>query len=169
MSIGYNWYWLQNFCYALQTDSKKHSEVCTCTILHWQCSAPNKGEKDNGTKTFCGSAWVSHEFFIFIYFLLMFDCSHSSALIQENWMITTCRSFGFRYDNVPPEINRLRCRVNYHALKFLPEIEQMADLLASRMRNRTGSSNYMYVKLVCKFAERYPGSCYYLNCTNNLP
>ncbi|XP_009602874.1 protein PECTIC ARABINOGALACTAN SYNTHESIS-RELATED-like [Nicotiana tabacum] len=45
------------------------------------------------------------------------------------------------YDNVPPEINRLRCRVNYHALKFLPEIEQMADQLVSRMRNRTGSSN----------------------------
>eukprot|EP00268_Persea_americana_P012246 TRINITY_DN15142_c0_g1_i1.p1 TRINITY_DN15142_c0_g1~~TRINITY_DN15142_c0_g1_i1.p1 ORF type:complete len:326 (+),score=48.19 TRINITY_DN15142_c0_g1_i1:216-1193(+) len=45
------------------------------------------------------------------------------------------------YDNVPPEINRLRCRVNYHALKFLPEIEEMADQLASRMRNRTGSSN----------------------------
>lgn len=52
----------------------------------------------------------------------------------------------FRYDNVPEEINRLRCRVNYHALKFLPDIEQMADLLASRMRNRTGNSNpYMYV------------------------
>ncbi|CAH9077756.1 unnamed protein product [Cuscuta epithymum] len=45
------------------------------------------------------------------------------------------------YDNVPSEVNRLRCRVNYHALKFLPHIEQMADLLASRMRNRTGSSN----------------------------
>ncbi|XP_022877024.1 protein PECTIC ARABINOGALACTAN SYNTHESIS-RELATED-like [Olea europaea var. sylvestris] len=45
------------------------------------------------------------------------------------------------YDNVPPEINKLRCRVNYHALKFLPEIEQMADSLVSRMRNRTGSSN----------------------------
>ncbi|GFP97515.1 uncharacterized protein at1g04910 [Phtheirospermum japonicum] len=45
------------------------------------------------------------------------------------------------YDNVPQEINRLRCRVNYHALKFLPEIENMADLLVSRMRNRTGSSN----------------------------
>ncbi|CAA3027569.1 PECTIC ARABINOGALACTAN SYNTHESIS-RELATED-like [Olea europaea subsp. europaea] len=45
------------------------------------------------------------------------------------------------YDNVPPEINKLRCRVNYHALKFLPEIEQMADSLVSRMRNRTGSLN----------------------------
>lgn len=57
----------------------------------------------------------------------------------------------FRYDNVPPEINRLRCRVNYHALKFLPEIEEMADSLASRMRNRTGSSNpYMYVTVAFK-------------------
>lgn len=46
-----------------------------------------------------------------------------------------------RYDNVPQEINRLRCRVNYHALKFLPEIENMSDLLVSRMRNRTGNSN----------------------------
>jgi len=53
-----------------------------------------------------------------------------------------------RYDNVPPEINRLRCRVNYHALKFLPEIEEMSDLLVSRMRNRTGISNpFMYVTL----------------------
>jgi hypothetical protein len=34
----------------------------------------------------------------------------------------------------------------------------MADLLASRMRNRTGNSNpYMYVKVVCKFAEQYSG------------
>lgn len=64
----------------------------------------------------------------------------------------------FRYDNVPPEINRLRCRVNYHALKFLPEIEQMADLLASRMRNRTGSSNpYMYITV----AFEKPCSAFY--------
>ncbi|KAJ0790742.1 putative GDP-fucose protein O-fucosyltransferase [Helianthus annuus] len=35
----------------------------------------------------------------------------------------------------------LRCRVNYHALKFLPEIDEMADQLVARMRNRTGSPN----------------------------
>ncbi|KAL1532749.1 protein PECTIC ARABINOGALACTAN SYNTHESIS-RELATED-like [Salvia divinorum] len=45
------------------------------------------------------------------------------------------------YDNVPQEINRLRCRVNYHALKFLPDIENMAELLVSIMRNRTGNYN----------------------------
>ncbi|KAJ0038965.1 hypothetical protein Pint_22847 [Pistacia integerrima] len=60
------------------------------------------------------------------------------------------------YDNVPPEINRLRCRVNYHALKFLPEIEQMADSLVSRMRNRTGSSN-PYMALHLRFEKGMVG------------
>ncbi|KAI4317320.1 hypothetical protein L6164_025198 [Bauhinia variegata] len=60
------------------------------------------------------------------------------------------------YDNVPPEINRLRCRVNYHALKFLPDVEQMADLLASRMRNRTGSSN-PYMALHLRFEKGMVG------------
>ncbi|KAK6922303.1 GDP-fucose protein O-fucosyltransferase [Dillenia turbinata] len=60
------------------------------------------------------------------------------------------------YDNVPPEINRLRCRVNYHALKFLPEIEQMSDLLASRMQNRTGGSN-PYMALHLRFEKGMVG------------
>ncbi|XWS34702.1 hypothetical protein CRYUN_Cryun21dG0060400 [Craigia yunnanensis] len=60
------------------------------------------------------------------------------------------------YDNVPPEINRLRCRVNYHALKFLPEIEQMADLLVLRMRNRTGSPN-PYMALHLRFEKGMVG------------
>lgn len=60
------------------------------------------------------------------------------------------------YDNVPPEINKLRCRVNYHALKFLPDIEEMADSLASRMRNRTGSSN-PYMALHLRFEKGMVG------------
>ncbi|KAB2088278.1 hypothetical protein ERO13_A04G136900v2 [Gossypium hirsutum] len=60
------------------------------------------------------------------------------------------------YDNVPPEINRLRCRVNYHALKFLPEIEEMANLLVSRMRNRTGSPN-PYMALHLRFEKGMVG------------
>ncbi|KAL4348013.1 hypothetical protein GQ457_17G001050 [Hibiscus cannabinus] len=60
------------------------------------------------------------------------------------------------YDNVPSEINRLRCRVNYHALKFLPEIEQMSDLLVSRMRNRTGSPN-PYMALHLRFEKGMVG------------
>ncbi|KAL6629859.1 hypothetical protein ACP70R_029624 [Stipagrostis hirtigluma subsp. patula] len=60
------------------------------------------------------------------------------------------------YDNVPMEINRLRCRVNYHALKFLPHIEEMADKLAARMRNRTGSVN-PYMALHLRFEKGMVG------------
>ncbi|CAK9175993.1 unnamed protein product [Ilex paraguariensis] len=60
------------------------------------------------------------------------------------------------YDNVPPEINRLRCRVNYHALKFLPEIDRMADQLVSRMRNRTGNSNH-FMALHLRFEKGMVG------------
>ncbi|CAL9055796.1 protein PECTIC ARABINOGALACTAN SYNTHESIS-RELATED [Musa acuminata AAA Group] len=60
------------------------------------------------------------------------------------------------YDNVPPEINRLRCRVNYHALKFLPEIEEMAEKLAARMRNRTGNVN-PYMALHLRFEKGMVG------------
>lgn len=60
------------------------------------------------------------------------------------------------YDNVPAEINRLRCRVNYHALKFLPEIETMAEVLASRMRNRTGVT-HPYMALHLRFEKGMVG------------
>uniref|UniRef100_A0A0D9WTF4 Uncharacterized protein n=1 Tax=Leersia perrieri TaxID=77586 RepID=A0A0D9WTF4_9ORYZ len=60
------------------------------------------------------------------------------------------------YGNVPMEINRLRCRVNYHALKFLPDIEEMADKLATRMRNRTGNVN-PYMALHLRFEKGMVG------------
>ncbi|KAJ4816447.1 O-fucosyltransferase family protein [Rhynchospora pubera] len=60
------------------------------------------------------------------------------------------------YDNVPTEINRLRCRVNYHALKFLPDIDEMADKLAARMRNRTGGLN-PYMALHLRFEKGMVG------------
>lgn len=60
------------------------------------------------------------------------------------------------YDNVPQEINMLRCRVNYHALKFLPEVEEMAKVLAARMRNRT-SILHPYMALHLRFEKGMVG------------
>ncbi|KAH7420398.1 hypothetical protein KP509_13G006000 [Ceratopteris richardii] len=60
------------------------------------------------------------------------------------------------YDNVPPEINMLRCKVNYHALKFLPEVEEMADVLIARMRNRTGIL-HPYMALHLRFEKGMVG------------
>uniref|UniRef100_N1QYA7 O-fucosyltransferase family protein n=1 Tax=Aegilops tauschii TaxID=37682 RepID=N1QYA7_AEGTA len=64
----------------------------------------------------------------------------------------------FYIDNVLPRIKEKtimstkpfveRLGVNYHTLKFLPDIEEMADKLATKMRNRTSSGNpYMALHL----------------------
>ncbi|XP_028114627.1 protein PECTIC ARABINOGALACTAN SYNTHESIS-RELATED-like isoform X2 [Camellia sinensis] len=96
----------------------------------------------------------------------IFDVEHFIDYLKDDvrivrdipeWFTDKSELFtSIRYDNVPPGINKLRCRVNYHALKFLPHIEQMADLLASRMRNRTGSSN-PYMALHLRFEKGMVG------------
>ncbi|KAK4711459.1 hypothetical protein R3W88_005972 [Solanum pinnatisectum] len=37
-------------------------------------------------------------------------------------------------DPLPPQVQRLRCRCNFHALKFVPKIEETGALLIRRMR-----------------------------------
>lgn len=40
-------------CVVFQTNCEEHSKICTCTILHRQCSASHQGEKDYGSETIC--------------------------------------------------------------------------------------------------------------------
>ncbi|KAL6575916.1 O-fucosyltransferase 31 [Orobanche hederae] len=53
------------------------------------------------------------------------------------------------FDNVPDDIQRLRCKVNFRALVFVPHIRALGDALVSRLRhhspitNEVNSSNYM--------------------------
>ncbi|KAL6575868.1 O-fucosyltransferase 31 [Orobanche hederae] len=53
------------------------------------------------------------------------------------------------FDNVPEDIQRLRCKVNFRALVFVPHIRALGDALVSRLRyhsprmNEVDSSNYM--------------------------
>ncbi|VAI89990.1 unnamed protein product [Triticum turgidum subsp. durum] len=44
--------------------------------------------------------------------------------------------FGNRlgFDSVPADLQRLRCRCNFHALKFAPEIQKLGSLLVQRLR-----------------------------------
>ncbi|KAL3685516.1 hypothetical protein R1sor_003538 [Riccia sorocarpa] len=41
------------------------------------------------------------------------------------------------FDPVPPEIQRLRCRCNFHAFKFVPSIQQTAGTIIKRMRDKS--------------------------------
>lgn len=46
------------------------------------------------------------------------------------------------FDNIPAEIQHLRCRVNFQALVFTPQITMLGEALISRLRGHpTGSSS----------------------------
>ncbi len=44
------------------------------------------------------------------------------------------------FDNLPVDIQRLRCKVNFQALVFVPHIRALGDALVSRLRNPSGKS-----------------------------
>lgn len=45
--------------------------------------------------------------------------------------------FDYRLSNeLDPELQKLRCRVNYHALRYTGSINRMGQLLVNRMRSK---------------------------------
>ena len=44
------------------------------------------------------------------------------------------------FDNLSMDIQRLRCKVNFQALVFVPHIRQLGDALVSRLRYPSGKS-----------------------------
>lgn len=54
--------------------------------------------------------------------------------------------FDYRLSNrLPMDLQKLRCRVNYHALRFTPPILDMGIELSQRMRSKT--NNYVALHL----------------------
>lgn len=56
-------------------------------------------------------------------------------ILQKNGVVHFL-GFGNRlgFDSVPADLQRLRCRCNFHALKFAPEIQKLGSLLVQRLR-----------------------------------
>lgn len=44
------------------------------------------------------------------------------------------------FDNLPESIQRLRCKVNFEALNFVPRIRELGDALVHRLRYPPSSS-----------------------------
>ncbi|XP_065879849.1 O-fucosyltransferase 8 isoform X2 [Euphorbia lathyris] len=65
--------------------------------------------------------------------------------------------FGNRlgFDPVPSELQRLRCKCNFHALKFVPKIQQAGSLLIRRIRRYDSAHSMLDKELLGEFM---PGS-----------
>ncbi|XP_010519195.1 PREDICTED: uncharacterized protein At1g04910-like [Tarenaya hassleriana] len=57
--------------------------------------------------------------------------------LLQSFGIAAIAPFSHRlsFDNLPAEIQRLRCKVNFQALSFVPHIRELGDSLVSRLRN----------------------------------
>ncbi|GFP90693.1 uncharacterized protein at1g04910 [Phtheirospermum japonicum] len=62
--------------------------------------------------------------------------------VLQSYGIAAIAPFSHRlaFDNMPEEIQRLRCKVNFQALTFVPHIKSLGDALVSRLR-RSPSTN----------------------------
>ncbi|XP_015890596.3 O-fucosyltransferase 31 isoform X1 [Ziziphus jujuba] len=66
--------------------------------------------------------------------------------VIESYGIAAIAPFSHRlaFDNLPMDIQRLRCKVNFQALVFVPHVRALGDALISRLRYPSGqSTNYL--------------------------
>ncbi|XP_059669641.1 O-fucosyltransferase 8 [Cornus florida] len=52
------------------------------------------------------------------------------------------------FDPLPSELQRLRCKCNFHALKFVPKIQQVGSLLVRRLRKYDFANNMLDTQLL---------------------
>ncbi|KAK7245521.1 hypothetical protein RIF29_40367 [Crotalaria pallida] len=57
------------------------------------------------------------------------------------------------FDPLPSDIQRLRCKCNFHALKFAPNIQQVGSLLIKRIRKYGALPRTLDTQLLGKFME----------------
>ncbi|XVF40305.1 hypothetical protein PTKIN_Ptkin01aG0102900 [Pterospermum kingtungense] len=61
--------------------------------------------------------------------------------------------FGNRlgFDPLPPDLQRLRCKCNFHALKFVPKIQEVGSLLIKRIRKHYAAQRQLDKQLLGDF------------------
>ncbi|KAK4765280.1 hypothetical protein SAY86_026370 [Trapa natans] len=62
--------------------------------------------------------------------------------VIQSYGIAAISPFSHRltFDNLPMEIQRLRCKVNFQALTFVPHITSLGEVLVNRLRYNSGNS-----------------------------
>ncbi|PSR98637.1 GDP-fucose protein O-fucosyltransferase protein [Actinidia chinensis var. chinensis] len=60
------------------------------------------------------------------------------------------------FDALPFELQRLRCKCNFHALKFVPKIRRVGSLLINRIRKSNAARNALDKQLLGTFMSNIP-------------
>ncbi|XP_042519780.1 O-fucosyltransferase 8-like isoform X1 [Macadamia integrifolia] len=78
-------------------------------------------------------------------------------LLQRNGIVHFL-GFGNRlgFDPLPFELQRLRCKCNFHALKFVPKIQEVGSLLVRRLRKYDFALNQLDKQLLGNFIPNNP-------------
>ncbi|KAK6150345.1 hypothetical protein DH2020_015277 [Rehmannia glutinosa] len=79
--------------------------------------------------------------------------------LLQSYGIAAIAPFSHRlaFDNMPEDIQRLRCKVNFQALVFVPHIRAVGDALVSRLRNpptRSEVDSSKYIKAVADSKDK---------------
>ncbi|KAG8373438.1 hypothetical protein BUALT_Bualt11G0024300 [Buddleja alternifolia] len=66
--------------------------------------------------------------------------------VLQSYGIAAIAPFSHRlaFDNMPEDIQRLRCKVNFQALAFVPHIKALGDALINRLRNPPSTNEVDY-------------------------
>lgn len=77
---------------------------------------------------------------------MMQNQTNSWAILQ----VLQLTKFDYRLSsNLDDELQKLRCRVNYHALKFTKSINELGQKLVMRMRQMTERFVAVHLRFVC--------------------
>ncbi|XP_010254530.1 PREDICTED: uncharacterized protein At1g04910-like [Nelumbo nucifera] len=76
--------------------------------------------------------------------------------VLQSYGIAAIAPFSHRlaFDNLPMEIQRLRCKVNFQALVFVPHIRELGETLVSRLRHPPGRNALVGNEYLQKTTER---------------
>ncbi|XP_059438039.1 O-fucosyltransferase 8 isoform X2 [Corylus avellana] len=84
---------------------------------------------------------------------------HILPLLVRNGVVHFL-GFGNRlgFDPLPSNLQRLRCKCNFHALKFVPKIQQVGSLLVRRIRNYGAARSMLDKQLLGNFMLDNPSN-----------
>lgn len=119
--------------------------------------------------SFCGDIKISVLLMISCHVEISVWCHNQSRkFVDVNLQVVQLTKFDYRLSNMlDEELQRLRCRANYHALKFVKPIDDLGHKLVKRMRKM--AKRYIAIHLRYTLTYLIPNLYILHNATCPLP